>query len=157
MYASLHYCAVHPLLTIDTGENLCSAFNYTPENLKYKWESISFKPANRSELPSQFDMSSVAELKASLQTELSNTAAKRKTARSVPLTNATVDRTRMPKFFNKNAAKVAAASPLVKSEPITVDLSSGGAVAGPSRVRFEGPKSDASSMKNRGCELPLIS
>lgn len=140
---------------LSPGESLCKAFNISAENLKFKWESLTYKPTlTHSELPTQFSMQSVVELKALLQNELSSAAAKRKNARNAPQMAAKRS-AQLPTFGNRNAARTAfAATPgatMVKSEYMAVDLSGPG-VAGPSNVRFEGPRNDASSKKQRACE-----
>lgn len=158
MYALMYKLIYFQGTNISAGENLCKAFNVTPEDLKFKWESLTYKNTlTHSELPTQFSMESVAELKALLQTELSNAAAKRKNARNAPV--AAKRSSQLPMFGNKNQARMGPAltpgQTVVKSEYMAVDLSGPG-VAGPSNVRFEGPRNDASSKKQRACEHLLF-
>ncbi|KAJ7600761.1 DNA polymerase alpha/epsilon subunit B-domain-containing protein [Mycena floridula] len=122
-------------------ESICQIYSISPEDLKYKWEALTFSSiTSRSEKLPPFTMESIAALKAVLQRDLQKNSAVKKGPRKMPFATA-INRTRIPQNFGRNS--------LGGAVQVKVEPGSEASVAGPSKVSFSGPKNDASSRKKR--------
>jgi DNA polymerase alpha subunit B len=118
-------------------------FNMTPENLFYKWEALSF---NSTRSINVFTMDSAASLKASIQREIAAENNRKQQTRAKLFGKVTRGRVLARGF----GAPKAAAAPT--GAGISVKGEKDGIVAGPSRVTFKGPRTDAPARQDRSCE-----
>ncbi|KAF8440881.1 DNA polymerase alpha/epsilon subunit B-domain-containing protein [Boletus edulis BED1] len=108
---------------------LCKMYNLTVESLSYKWQALSYSTTNTLAI---FSLQSVPDLKAKLQQELNLRSAAGRGRGRVSGIGRSLDA----------GLKIGPLRPgIVKSEVPTI--------SGPSRVVFEGPRSDEPSRKHR--------
>ncbi|KAJ3977823.1 DNA polymerase alpha/epsilon subunit B-domain-containing protein [Lentinula raphanica] len=143
-------------------QKICEIYGITPQELQYKWEAsiyshnknfVSVREAAR------FTLESLASVRDQIKRELEQgrDSAKKKTkARSLASGVATIDRNKIPFALGRNMHTAQRVSkPQIKIDPETINLgeitvsSRDPTLAGPSQVRFQGPKNDLESRKKR--------
>lgn len=129
---------------------MCQTFNLSVEDLRYKWEALSFSNVSSLRI---FTMDSVADLKISIQRDIAAKAAKIQKAQAKPSGNAARGRAAAPKFNQQRGPvlqpKAGRSMPFVKEEK-------GILKTGPTRVSFVGPPDDNESRQARSCECTSI-
>lgn len=139
-----------------SGINLCQMFNITPADLHYKWEALNFNSK------AAFDMNAVRELKAQMLRQNERKAEIARLNQRVALSNPTRGGLRMSGAGILNIGRFSnglAGTP-VKTEPgrttafqVKEDHKRP-VVAGPSKVKFEGPPMSDEAKKGRACAYP---
>lgn len=124
---------------------MCKMYNLTAETLSYKWQALSY--SNTSTL-AIFTPQSVPDLKARLQQELGRLNATRQEAALRSAAGFFGGRGRASgiaaRTLNAGLKIGPLRSSVIKSDPTEL--------SGPSKVVFEGPRSDEHSRKTRACE-----
>lgn len=132
------------------GMNMCKMYNLTVENLSYKWQALSY--SNTSTL-AIFTLQSVPDLKARLQQELGrlNTTKQEHASRSAA---SSFGRGRGRMSGNAKGPPARSLNASLKIGPLRPSIvkSEISEISGPSRVVYEGPRSDEQSRKSRACE-----
>lgn len=134
---------------------MCKMYNLTVESLSYKWQALSY--SNTSTL-AIFTLQSVPDLKARLQQELGRHNATKQEAASRSASSLTFGRGRGRAHGVAKASMARTLDAGLKIGPLRSGIikSEVSEVSGPSRVMFEGPKSDEQSRKNRACEGVVV-
>ncbi|KAL4080954.1 DNA polymerase alpha/epsilon subunit B-domain-containing protein [Scleroderma citrinum] len=124
--------------------SMCRTFNLSAQDLSYKWQAICYNSTQSVQI---FTLKSVPDLRAKLQSERTKANAIRQEAMARNLASLGKGRGKSEGLLNpiiaKNFDERLSVGPL-KSQVVKVEL---GDVAGPSRVRFQGPT--AESMEGR--------
>ncbi|KAJ7075887.1 DNA polymerase alpha/epsilon subunit B-domain-containing protein [Mycena belliarum] len=127
--------------------SICQNYSLTPEDLQYKWEAHNFRPsATRSEI-SPYTADSLTTLKLQIQRE-------RATKSALPREPRTSLVASLGGFRNRNLGSRANVPAHVKLEPAADGFSMTG-IAGPSKVAFHGPSTDANARKKRAYRYML--
>lgn len=126
---------------------MCKMYNLSVENLSYKWQALSYSNTNTLAI---FTLQSVPDLKARLQQEVGRLNA---TKLEGALRGATFARGR-GRGATARGPTARTLDAGLKIGPLRsgVVKSESSAFSGPSRVVFEGPKSDEQSRKSRACK-----
>ena len=127
---------------------MCKMYNISVEDLSYKWQALSYSNTNTLAI---FSLQSVPDLKARLQQELGrlNAIKQEAAARSAAGLAFGRGRGRPPGAMGRTLDAGLKVGPLPLRSGVVKPES---AFSGPSRVTFQGPKSDEASRKNRACE-----
>lgn len=131
--------------------SMCKMYNLSVETLSYKWQALSYSNTNTLAI---FTLQSVPDLKARLQQDQSRLNAAKQEATSRTGANLAIGRGRIrPGGMARPSAarsldvglKIGPLRPSIVKSEVSV-------FSGPSKVVFEGPKSDEQSRKSRACE-----
>lgn len=130
---------------------MCKMYNLSVESLSYKWQALSYSNTNTIAI---FTLQSVPDLKAGLQQDQRRLNAAKQEATSRTGANLAIGRGRnraggIPRPSIARSLDVGLKIGPLRPSIVKSEVS---AFSGPSKVLFEGPKSDEQSRKSRACE-----